>query len=679
MGTELAKAYVQIVPSAQGIKGGITQALGGEADSAGIAAGQSFGGKMMSTLKTIIVAAGIGKMLASSISEGAALEQSLGGIETLFKNNADTVKKMASEAYRTAGLSANEYMETVTSFSASLLQGLAGDTAKAAEISDMAITDMADNSNKMGTSMELIQNAYQGFAKQNYTMLDNLKLGYGGTKTEMERLLADAQKISGVKYDIGNLSDVYSAIHVIQGELDITGTTAKEAASTISGSMAAMKSAFKNVLANLTLGQDMEDSLAALTETTTTFLFQNLLPAVGNIFKALPEAMNTAFTVAVRSLSFVKSNAAAIVQQGVQFVSKLLEGMISNLPYLIEGVVGIAMSMGQALLEYDWSGAVQSFIEAIRSHLDIAAGEILGTDGNIVGAVLNSITTNLPKVLQGGVTLISGLVNGIASALPAMVAAALSTVVAFADCILAQLPSILEAGKNVLLSVVGGIQQALPEIIAIAAKTIASLIASLISHLPEILATGFDLIVSLIKGIGNAMPGIIEAAGTAAHNIWETICDVDWLQLGKDIIGGLINGIGAMAGALWEAATNIAKSAFNAICSFFGIASPSKLMRDEVGKFIPAGIAVGIENNTKPISNAMRNLTDLTTSTLQTDLAVQLSKSNALAVPAYDTLGGAGSEGMVFQQTIYSHDSLSPYEMSRAAEDMIAQERWKIK
>ena len=196
--------------------------------------------------------------------EGADLQQSIGGIETLFKDSAEKVKQNAANAYRTAGMSANEYMELTTSFSASLLSSLGNDTSKAADIADMAMTDMSDNANKMGTDMERITDAYQGFAKQNYTMLDNLKLGYGGTKTEMERLLADAQKITGVKYDINNLSDVYSAIHVIQGELGITGTTAKESAETFSGSLASMKAAFKNVLGNLSLGEDIGDELFAL-------------------------------------------------------------------------------------------------------------------------------------------------------------------------------------------------------------------------------------------------------------------------------------------------------------------------------------------------------------------------------------------------------------------------------
>ena len=211
-GTELAKAYVQIIPSAQGIKGKITEALGGEAEGAGKSAGLKIAG----AIKAAIVAAGIGKVVKDALNEGAALQQSIGGVETLFKESADVVRKYANEAYETAGLSANAYMEQVTSFSASLLQSLGGDTRQAADAANQAIIDMSDNANKMGTDISSIQNAYQGFAKANYTMLDNLKLGYGGTKEEMERLLADAQKLTGIKYDIGNLNDVYGAIHAIQ-------------------------------------------------------------------------------------------------------------------------------------------------------------------------------------------------------------------------------------------------------------------------------------------------------------------------------------------------------------------------------------------------------------------------------------------------------------------------------
>lgn len=287
MATQLGKAYVQIIPSAKGISGMIQKEIGGEVASAGTFAGESLGSNIVGTFKKIVAAAGIGKAFSTALSEGAALQQSLGGVETLFKDSADKVKGFANEAYKTTGLSANAYMENVTGFSASLLQSLGGDTNKAAETANMAMIDMSDNANKMGTSMESIQLAYQGFAKQNYTMLDNLKLGYGGTKQEMQRLLADAEKLTGVKYDINNLSDVYSAIHAIQENLDITGTTAREAATTFTGSFESMKAAAQNVLGKIAIGENVTPALQSLLETTKTFLFGNFLPMIGNILSGL--------------------------------------------------------------------------------------------------------------------------------------------------------------------------------------------------------------------------------------------------------------------------------------------------------------------------------------------------------------------------------------------------------
>ncbi|MFC0360506.1 hypothetical protein [Enterococcus canintestini] len=299
MATELGQAYVQIMPSAKGISGAIRNQLDPEASAAGTSAGNNLAGRLVSVVKGVIATAAIGKSIGMALTEGANLQQSLGGIETLFKGSADKVKKYADEAYRTSGLSANDYMENVTSFSASLLQSVGGDTEKAADIANMAMIDMSDNANKMGTNMTDIQNAYQGFAKQNYTMLDNLKLGYGGTKEEMQRLLADAEKLTGVKYDINNLSDVYNAIHAIQENLNITGTTAKEAAETFSGSFAAMKASLSNVLGKMALGQDIQPALNQLAETAATFLIGNFIPMVANILKALPNAIITFVKAAI--------------------------------------------------------------------------------------------------------------------------------------------------------------------------------------------------------------------------------------------------------------------------------------------------------------------------------------------------------------------------------------------
>ena len=277
-GTKLADAYVQIIPVAEGITGRLSDLfkdLPNVGDETGEKTGESFASKLKKTIAAAGVTAAIGKIVKDAFSEGAQLEQSLGGVETLFKEHANIVKKNAEEAYRTAGISANEYMQNVTSFSASLLSSLGGDTKEAAQIADMAMVDMSDNANKFGSDMAGIQNAYQGFAKQNYTMLDNLKLGYGGTKAEMERLLQDAQKFSGVKYNIDNLNDVYEAIHVIQENLDITGTTAKEASQTFSGSFDSMKAAAKNFLGALTTGGDADKAFKNLEKAAGVF-FDNV-------------------------------------------------------------------------------------------------------------------------------------------------------------------------------------------------------------------------------------------------------------------------------------------------------------------------------------------------------------------------------------------------------------------
>ena len=322
-GTKLADAYVQIIPVAKGISNNLKELLG-ELPEVGEESGEKTGEGFASKLKSVIAKAGltaaIGKVVQEAFTEGAALEQSLGGVETLFKEQADIVKKNAEEAYRTAGLSANEYMENVTSFSASLLSSLGGDTEKAAKIADMAMIDMSDNANKFGTDMSAIQFAYQGFAKQSYAMLDNLKLGYGGSRSEMERLLQDAEKFSKVKYDINNLNDVYEAIHVIQDNLDVTGTTAKEASSTFSGSFASMKAAAKNLLGVMTTGGDADKAFKNLTKTAEVF-FGN----VKRMGKAFINGAVTVFDSAVEEMLGklgIEGEAAKKVVEGLHLAIK---------------------------------------------------------------------------------------------------------------------------------------------------------------------------------------------------------------------------------------------------------------------------------------------------------------------------------------------------------------------
>ena len=388
MATEIAQAYVQLIPSARGITGKIQSLLNPEASAAGQSAGQSLGSSLVSVMTKVIAAAGIGKAFSAAISEGAALQQSLGGIETLFKGSADKVKGYANEAYKTTGLSANAYMENVTGFSASLLQSLGGDTNKAAETANMAMIDMSDNANKMGTSMDSIQMAYQGFAKQNYTMLDNLKLGYGGTKQEMERLLNDAQKLTGVKYDINNLSDVYNAIHAIQENLDITGTTAKEAASTFSGSFESMKAAAQNVLGKLALGENILPSLHALLKTTSTFLFDNFLPMIGNVFLGLGLVLTEGISQ-IASQLFGDAFGSAVFDQLARvtgifetFFDMIFGSMDKEANFEILDALGFSEDAANQIIN------IADNIRVTFENIGSAIGDVIGIVGDFVGDLL---------------------------------------------------------------------------------------------------------------------------------------------------------------------------------------------------------------------------------------------------------------------------------------------------
>lgn len=623
MATELAKAYVQIIPSAEGIKGKLSEALGGEASSAGDSAGKSAGFSLASSIKKVIVAAGIGTALKAAISEGADMQQSLGGIETLFKDSSNKVIENAKNAYKTAGLSANAYMETVTGFSASLLQGLAGDTDKAADVADMALTDMADNANKMGTSMDLIQNAYQGFAKQNYTMLDNLKLGYGGTKTEMERLLADATKISGIEYNLDNLSDVYEAIHVIQGELDITGTTAKEAASTLSGSLASMKSAFSNVLGNLALGEDIGPSLQALSETVFTFLTGNLVPMVGNILSNLPEVLGSALSMAVQGLNIAAENADTLVQNGIDLIGELVVGIISALPYLAEAAVNIVTGLGSAIINTDWVGVATDIVNKLKDNMAFASSEILGTDGSIIQAVSKSITEKLPEVLKNGVEITSNIANGILQNLPNIITSIGSILSQMLDFIMQNLPSILQAGGVLLKNLALGILNNLPTILTSITQVLANLIATILRHMPQILQTGIELLGKLAAGIIKAIPKLVAQLPTVIQNIVRTFGQFDWKEIGLNIIRGIANGIANAAGAIIDAAKEAARSALDAAKIALGIHSPSRLFENEVGKMIDMGLAAGIENNVGAVSDSMKELSAATVGMVDTDFTVR--------------------------------------------------------
>jgi hypothetical protein len=404
-GIELAKAYVQIVPSMEGLQGQLAKlfpdGVGGEQ---GGKMGKNLGKSLLAAFGAYKVADKLGDVIKSAFSEGAALEQSIGGIETLFKSSAGKVEQYASDAFKTAGVSANEYMENVTSFSASLISSLGGDTAKAAEAAHTAMVDMSDNANKMGTNIADIQNAYQGFAKQNYTMLDNLKLGYGGTKTEMERLLADAEKISGIKYNIDNLADVYAAVHVIQGELDITGTTAKEAATTFSGSFGSMKAAAANLLGTLTNGGDTAKALDDLEESAGNFadnfirMGKQGVQQLDKLGDALEDGIAKKLGVSKAELEGVKTVLAAII---TQIAAAQILGKLEGVTISLETLRTAALKAGTSLKNSMTGGSI-----AIAA---AAAG------GQMLASIIDGITEEIDEA-HDPLTDLSADTQGIVSA-----------------------------------------------------------------------------------------------------------------------------------------------------------------------------------------------------------------------------------------------------------------------
>lgn len=551
-GIELAKAYVQIVPSAEGIQGKITEALGGEPAAAGDAAGQSLGAQLVGTLKKVIAAAGIGKIISDSINMGGALQQSLGGVETLFKDSADTVKAYAAQAYKTVGLSANDYMEQTTSFAASLLSSVSQDTDAAADLANMAMVDMADNSNKMGTSMQDIQNAYQGFAKQNYTMLDNLKLGYGGTQAEMQRLLKDAEKISGVHYDLGNLADMYSAIHVIQKEMDITGTTAKEASTTLTGSFAAMKAAAENVLADWSTGADLTAPLQGLVETAQTFLVGNLLPMIGNVLAGIPELVYTLVP--------------EILQSGTQLVTSLAEGFTQGIPDFLSNALPQLLQFTEELRANAgvFVDAGLNLITQLLNGLIAGLPDLIAYVPDIIINICGIINDNMPKILGEGVAIIVQLVVGIVKAVPDL----LANWKKILQAVLSVISAInwLNIGKNILTGVANGVKSMGTSMLNAFKGGFSSALAWIKSLPSQAVQWGKNLIQSFINGLtgkGGAV-GAGAIAATAGATIAKTASGNDWSSVWADANADVADSAQSMAEVVVPAYTKSGDAATKA-------------------------------------------------------------------------------------------------------------------
>lgn len=577
------------------------------------------------------VASGLVNLGKEAIKNYADYEQLVGGVETLFKDSANVVEEYANNAYKTAGLSANEYMETVTSFSASLLQSLDGDTAKVAEVSNMAVTDMADNANKMGTNISMIQSAYQGFAKQNYTMLDNLKLGYGGTKTEMERLLADAEKISGVKYDIKNLNDVYQAIHVIQKEMDISGYSTEQLQEKLKN-MSLTEAELTKVAKDM--GISYEDAMKKMKDgTLTTKDAQVLLGTTAReasvTISGSANAMKSAWQNLLTGIADDNANFESLIGNFVDSILTFADNIVPRIEATMDGLVNLILGVADTLLPKVLDIAVnlvQNLVAGISNNI----GSLMSAINQVITTVLNALISMLPQILQTGIQIIVSLITGIAQQLPTLIPQIVEAVILMVDTLIDNIDLIIDAGIQLIIGLADGLIQALPILIDKIPVIIDKLINAIIENLPKIIEMGITLIIKLAEGLIKAIPQLISKVPQIITSLLNAITGGGFskmLQAGKDLLNkvkdGIASGISKIADVgknlvqgLWNGINNakdwvlgkikgFGKSILNGIKSFFGIHSPSTVFKDEIGSNLALGIGEGFEDEMKNVSDMM--------------------------------------------------------------------------
>ena len=566
-GTDLGKAYVQIVPSAQGIKASIQEVMGKPLEEQADESGSTFGSMLITKIKGAITIAGIGKFLSASLTEGGALQQSIGGVETLFGNSANVIKKAAQTAFKDAGVSANTYMEQTTSFAASLVSSCGGNTAKAAEIAKRAMVDMSDNANKMGTDLQDIQNAYQGFAKQNYTMLDNLKLGYGGTKTEMARLIKDAStyKDSQEKLNVSvkdgdmSFSNIANAISVVQDHMKISGTTAEEASTTLTGSFGMVKASVQDFLGALSTGDGVWRTFKNTISSLGTFLVGNLLPMIGNIGSSIVSILTNSFNNMPGILDAIQKFASNIAAQAPQFIksgfellNKLADGIVSALPVMIAKIP------------------------------------------TIISTFANIINDNGPTILMCGLKLIAKLALGIIQAIPTLIVNIPKIITAIVDVWSAF--NWINLGKMAITGLGNGIKALFGFLKGTGKEALDTVLINILMLPERLRALGGKGISGLVSGIKS----LFGALGGAAKKIFEIIVKAlaslpsKMLSIGKNIVEGIWKGIWNMGGWITKKIGDFAGGIVKSFKGFLGIHSPSRIMRDMVGRFIGEGIGVGI-------------------------------------------------------------------------------------
>lgn len=546
------------------------------------------------------VAAGataIGALGTKAVAAYADYEQLVGGVETLFKDSQDQVMDYANNAYKTAGLSANAYMETVTSFSASLLQSLGGDTSAAADKANLAITDMSDNANKMGTDMTSIQNAYQGFAKANYTMLDNLKLGYGGTQAEMERLLADAEKISGIKYDISSYADIVDAIHVVQTEMGITGTTAKEAASTIQGSFGMMKSAWQNLVTGMAdPSQDLGVLVGNFTDSIVT-VGNNLIPRIQDLLPRIVEATTSLVGTVSEQLPAILGTVLPSLVEGA---TSLVTGLMGALPEVLEVLADVAPTIIEVLVP-----AIISLLpEIVQTGIDVivslaqgiadALPELIPAATDAIIEIVDTLTKpeNIGLLVDAALEIIVALTEGLLKALPKLLEAAPKIIENLYNALNNNSPKIVTSGAELLTSLVNGIINSIPKLVESTGTLIAQFVQTVITNLPQIISSGLEIVMALINGLISAIPNLIMAIPQLIQSIVDTFANFDWGNIGGNIVNGIKEGFLRIWSGFKQTVSNMVSNLVSGVKSILGIASPSKVFAS-IGGYMAEGLGQG--------------------------------------------------------------------------------------
>lgn len=620
--------YAKITLDTSGYENGLDNASGkasGFADKlkSGLATASKVGAAALTAAAT-----GMAALTKASIDQYAEYEQLVGGVDTLFKTASDKVQEYAANAYKTAGMSANEYMDTVTSFSASLLQSLGGDTEKAAQKADQAITDMADNANKMGTGMEMIQNAYQGFAKQNYTMLDNLKLGYGGTKEEMERLLADAEKLSGQKFDISSYSDIVDAIHVVQTEMGITGTTAKEAASTIQGSVSAAKSAWSNLITGIAADNADLDTLIGNFVSSVETAAGNIIPRVSVMLGGISQLVTSASTTIIPMvITTITDNLPALLQAAVALVGALGQGIIDSLPAITQAAIDILFFLANGLIEN-----LPTLIDGIVQ---------------VTLTIVQMLTSPdfLTQLIETAILLIMTLAQGLIDAIPQLIAAVPMIIGNLLAAIIVELPNIIQMGIDLLFALIDGIIKCIPELVAAVPTLIIAFVNGIVNNLDKIILAAPQIIVSLITGIIGAIPELIAAVPRVIAAIADTIRNYDWGGIGRNIVQGLKDGIAGMWDNIKDWFNEKVNSLVGGVKRILGIHSPSKVFAG-IGGFMAEGLGEGFSDEFASVKNDIEGSMNFDAGTITADANISRNYTSG-SYGAASTSGGGDSGRIV--------------------------------